>query len=97
MAVPYLVKGDALVTGTERVWWDGQLKRATRGRNYDIALDGKRVVAVQDAYSAYGAKTPGQITAWLCDRLGSRNTPELNAVMGRWSDVAAELTRSTFR
>jgi Tol biopolymer transport system component len=65
MAIPYTAKGDAFVAGSERVWWDGQLRRATAGRNYDISLDGKRVVAVQEAYAASGAKTPGQITVLL--------------------------------
>jgi serine/threonine-protein kinase len=65
MAVPYTANGDAFVAGTERMWWDGQIRVANAGRNYDVTRDGKRTVVVQDASAASGAKTPGQITVLL--------------------------------
>jgi Tol biopolymer transport system component len=65
VAVPYTTKGGAFVAGAPRVWWDGPVRRGTAARNYDVTLDGKRIVAVRDASGGAGTKVPGQITVLL--------------------------------
>jgi serine/threonine protein kinase/Tol biopolymer transport system component len=46
MVATYTVKGDSFVADKPRIWSDKPILNAGFGRNYDLAPDGKRVVAL---------------------------------------------------
>ena len=46
MAVSYTAKGDAFAPGKPRVWTETRLRNPYAMSNYDLAPDGKRLVAL---------------------------------------------------
>jgi len=46
MLVPYTAKGDAFVADKPRLWTEKRLAETGNGRNLDIALDGRRFLAL---------------------------------------------------
>jgi hypothetical protein len=49
MVAPYMVKGDSFVADKPRVWSETRLAEVGANRNYALAPDGKRIVALMPA------------------------------------------------
>jgi serine/threonine-protein kinase len=62
MVVNYSVKGESFVPGKPRVWFGRQLANVGLGGNFDIAPDGKRVVALLPAESTQPQETQNHVT-----------------------------------
>jgi serine/threonine-protein kinase len=57
MAAAYTVKGDSIAADKPRVWSDKQLGgRVNNLRNFDLAPDGKRIVALMPATESKGSQ-----------------------------------------
>jgi serine/threonine-protein kinase len=66
MAAAYAVKGDSFVANKPRMWSEKQLGTATGGFvNVDLALDGKRIVALMPVETAEGQKAQSLVTFLL--------------------------------
>jgi serine/threonine-protein kinase len=62
MVADYTVKGDSFAAGKPRVWFAKQLANTGLGSNFDLAPDGKHLVAAMPAEGPEPRETQGHVT-----------------------------------
>ncbi len=62
MVTAYAVKGDSFVADKPRMWSDKQLGDPANRKNFDLAPDGKRIVALMPVETAEAQKAQKQVT-----------------------------------
>jgi serine/threonine-protein kinase len=62
MVVNYTIKGDSFIPEKPRLWSGKQLANLGTSRNYDVAPDGRRCVALMPVGGAEPRETPSHIT-----------------------------------
>jgi serine/threonine-protein kinase len=65
MVASYTVQGDSFVPEKPRIWWGGKRLAAAGPVTYDVAPDGKRILALMPAESAEGQKAQDHVTFLL--------------------------------
>jgi hypothetical protein len=66
MAAAYTVKGDSFVADKPRLWSNRQIGGAPgQARNFDLAPDGKRIVALMPVESPAGPKQEHEVVMLL--------------------------------
>jgi len=65
MVAGYTVKGDSFVADKPRVWSEKRIANIGLLANYDLAPDGKRIVALMPAETAEGQKAQNHVTFML--------------------------------
>jgi serine/threonine-protein kinase len=65
MVASYRVQGDSFVPEKPRIWWGGKRLAAVGAVTYDVAPDGKRILALMPAESAEGQKAQNHVTFLL--------------------------------
>ena len=61
MVTAYAVKGDSFVADKPRMWSDKQLGDAANRKNFDLAPDGKRIVALMPVETAEAQKAQSHV------------------------------------
>jgi serine/threonine-protein kinase len=61
MVAAYTVKGDSLVADKPRVWSEKQIGGLNENKNFDLAPDGKRIVALMSVETAEGQKAQSHV------------------------------------
>ena len=62
MVTTYAVKGDSFVADKPRMWSDKQLGNPANRKNFDLAPDGKRIVALMPVETAEAQKPQNHVT-----------------------------------